>query len=283
MLIRFSLRTTKLRWLLVASLTTLIMSAAQAQNYRDSSGSSVLGLVPLVGCSATGNCSGPVSSTNPMPVSGFTGFQPTPAYTSLSVLTTSSTVALPLGSTIVVYNTGFNTAFVTLGNSGAVATTSNDVIPPNGWMAFAVGPNTFLAAIVASGTTTLTLSGGTGLPTGGTSSGGNLVQASSSTAINISSATTTQLIAGVSGQKIYVTAWDVIAGGTGQIALEFGTGTNCGAGTTTLTGAYPLTAQNGIAKGSGIGPIFIVPSGNSLCALTSAAVQMSGSVSYTQF
>ena len=54
-----------------------------------------------------------------------------------------------------VYNTGFNAAFVTLGNSSAAATTSNDMSPtPNGWMAFAVGPNTFLAAIAGSGTTT---------------------------------------------------------------------------------------------------------------------------------
>jgi hypothetical protein len=32
-----------------------------------------------------------------------------------------------------------------------------------------------------------------------------------------------------------------------------------------------------------LGPVLIVPTGNALCALTSAAVQMSGSVSYTQF
>jgi hypothetical protein len=274
----------KLRRLILAGLATLTVFAAQAQNYRDSSGSSVLGVVPLVGCSASGNCLGPVSATNPMPVSGFGGFQPTPAYTSLSVSTTSSTVALPLGTMVVVYNTGFNTAFVTLGNSSAAATTSNDLIPPNGWMAFAVGPNTFLAAI-ASGPTTLTLSGGTGLPTGGANSGGSLIQASSSTVINISGATTTQLVAGVSGQKIYVTAWDVIAGGSGTIMLEYGTQTTnpCDTNTTPITGPYPLIAQAGIAKGSGLSPVFVVPAGSQLCARTSAAVQMSGSVSYAQF
>jgi hypothetical protein len=238
-----------------------------------------------MGCSAAGNCAGPVSATNPMPVSGLTSFQPTPAYTSLSVSTTSSAVALPLGTMVVVYNTGFNTAFVTLGNSSAAATTSNDIIPPNGWMAFAVGPNTFLAAIAGSGTTTLTLSGGSGLPTGGANSGGSLVQASSSTVINIASATTMQLVAGVSGQKIYVTAWDVIAGGSGTITLEYGTQTTspCDTGTTPLTGPYPLIAQAGLAKGSGLSPVFVVPAGAQLCARTSAAVQMSGSVSYAQF
>jgi hypothetical protein len=275
----------KLRRPLIAGLANLIVFAAQAQNYRDSSGSAVLGAVPLMGCSAAGNCAGPVSATNPMPVSGITGFQPTPAYTSLSVSTTSSAVALPLGTMVVVYNTGFNTAFVTLGNSSAAATTSNDMISPNGWMAFAVGSNTFLAAIAGSGTTTLSLSGGSGLPTGGANSGVSLVQSSSSAVINIASATTMQLVAGVSGQKIYVTAWDVIAGGSGTITLEYGTQTTspCDTGTTPLTGPYPLIAQAGLAKNSGLSPAFVVPVGAQLCARTSAAVQMSGSVSYAQF
>src|SRR5690348_760835 len=137
----------KLRRLVQVGCAALAVSAAQAQNYRDTGGSAVLGVVPLVGCSGTGNCSGPVSATNPLPVSGLSGFQPTPAYTSLSVSTTSSSVALPLGAVVVVYNIGLNTAFVTLGNSSVFATTSNDVIQPNGWMAFVAGPNTFLAAI----------------------------------------------------------------------------------------------------------------------------------------
>lgn len=119
-----------------------------------------------------------------------------------------------------------------------------------------------------------------------TSSGANCfpgIQASSSVPINISGATTTQLIALSSAKAIFVTSWDVMAGGTGNITLEYGTGASCGTGTTTLTGAYPLVAQAGIAKGNGMGPILVVPPGNALCALTSAAVQYSGSVSYVQF
>jgi hypothetical protein len=89
----------------------------------------------------------------------------------------------------------------------------------------------------------------------------------------------------VNGQKIYVTAWDVVAGGSGSITLEYGTqvANPCDTGTTTLTGAYPLVAQAGLSKGSGISPVFVLPAGAQLCAQTSAAVQMSGSVSYTQF
>ena len=105
----------------------------------------------------------------------------------------------------------------------------------------------------------------------------------SSVAINVSTATTTQLVAISGSTKIYVTSFDVIAGGTGNITFEYGTGSNCGTGTTALTGAYNLTAQAGIAKGNGVGAILIVPAGNALCVLTSAAVQMSGSLSYQQF
>lgn len=120
----------------------------------------------------------------------------------------------------------------------------------------------------------------------GARSGANLVgliQADTSAAINVSTATTTQLVALSGSTKIYVTSYNVISGGTGNITFVYGTGSNCGTGTTSLTGAYNFTAQAGIAIGSGLSPVLVVPSGNALCVTTTAAVQMSGSVSYTQF
>src|SRR6266851_71458 len=69
------------------------------------------------------------------------------------------------------------------------------------------------------------------------------IQGWQSKPINISTATTTELVAAVTSQSIFVTTWDVMAGGTGNLTLEYGTGTTCGTGTTTLTGAYPLIAQ----------------------------------------
>jgi hypothetical protein len=212
------------------------------------------------------------------------GFQPTPAYAQLSVTSSASNrVSLPGGTTIVVYNTASNDAYVTLGDSSVVATTLGDVVKAGGWMAFAVGSTSFLAGVTSSGITTLNISGGSGLPTGSAGANTGLIQATASIPINISTATTTQLIAASGSTKIYVTAWDVIAAGPGSITIEYGTGTNCAIGATPLTGAYPLTAQSGEAHGTGLGPILIVPAGNALCALTSQAVQMSGSVAYTQF
>lgn len=106
---------------------------------------------------------------------------------------------------------------------------------------------------------------------------------SASVAITISTATTTRLITGVTGQSIYVTAVDVIAAGTGNIQFIAGTGATCGTGTVNISGNYNLTAQVGLAKGTGVGALWVVPSGSSLCAVTSAAVGMPGSLSYAQF
>ena len=342
------------------------------------------GVGPLFTNSNPGKISGSFNAT-------LSGFQPTPAYAQLLVGPTSSRVALPSGTVVIVYNTGANAAYATLGNSSVTAAAGNDVIPAGGWMAFTVGSNTFIAAIETAGTTALNISGGAGLPTGaggggggggsgsnasvgstgsaapgsatyngmligggtmvgasgsvwgsapaglnvlgvnadvlssalptgaataanqevtaagatatsaqavqgvtggvpmptsGANTGGSLtsiIQAGASVPINISAATTTQLVPAVSSKTIYVTAWDVIAAGTTNFTFEYGTGSNCAGGTTALTGAYSLVAQFGATKGSGLGPVLVVPAGNALCALNSAAVQVSGSVAYTQF
>jgi hypothetical protein len=122
----------------------------------------------------------------------------------------------------------------------------------------------------------------------GAVSSGNLtgiIQADHSAQINFSSTAAQQIVALVSGKAIYVTAWDVMANGTSTFQLEYGTQTTnpCDTGTTALTGPYPLTAQAGLSKAGGLGAVLIVPAGKQLCAVASAAVQMSGSVSYTQF
>lgn len=120
----------------------------------------------------------------------------------------------------------------------------------------------------------------------GANSSGNLtglIQADTSASISVSTATTTQLVALSSGKKIYITAWDIFVAGADNITLEYGTGSTCGTGTTVLTGAYNFLANQGIARGSGLGVLLVVPASNALCIVTSAAVQASGSLAYTQF
>jgi hypothetical protein len=373
-----------------AGVCLLIDVPAWAQTYQDYAGTPVRGVVPVqpgVGPLFTPSNPGKVSGTFSASISSF---QPTPSYAQLSVGATSTSVALPSGTVVIVYNTGANAAYVTLGNSSVTATASDDVIPAGGWMAFTSGPNSNLAAIETAGTTSLNLSGGTGLPTGAGGGGGggggsnasvgstgsaapgsatysgmligggnmvgasgsawgaaptglnvlgvnanvlssalplgaataanqevtaagtsaasaqavqgvtggvpmptysantggsltSIIQAGASVAINISTAGTTQLVPAVNGKAVYVTEWNALSSGTTNFSFEYGTGTNCGNGTQALTGAYAFAAQSGAAPGNGLGPILIVPAGNALCVVNSAAVQVSGSLSYTQF
>jgi hypothetical protein len=106
-------------------------------------------------------------------------------------------------------------------------------------------------------------------------------------AVAISTNTTTQIIAAPSGtspgggtQAIYVMGHEVMAAGTGNIQFVYGTGVNCATGQQAITGAYTLTAQARTEHGGGFGPEWVLPPGNALCAVTSAAVGMNGFVSY---
>jgi hypothetical protein len=109
------------------------------------------------------------------------------------------------------------------------------------------------------------------------------VAASSSAKVDVATGTTTEIVALTAGKNIFVTSFNLFAGGTGTIKFVYGTGSACGTGTTDLTGAYPLKDQGSIAVGSGHGLVLYVPASNALCVTTSASVQISGSVSYAKF
>lgn len=117
-----------------------------------------------------GNASGIAIPVTGSLSASFSGYTPGAYVTPLTVTTAPNTrTALPAGNTVVVYNVGANTAFTTIGNTSVSATTGNDAIFPNCWISYAVGGAVDIAAITSSGTTTLNLSGGAGLPTGGCS------------------------------------------------------------------------------------------------------------------
>jgi hypothetical protein len=112
--------------------------------------------------------------------------------------------------------------------------------------------------------------------------------ANASAPIQITTATTTQLIAAPAGlepngglQAIYVMAINLVGTGAGNIQFVFGTGSNCGTGQGNLTGNYHLIAGTVVPIGDGgFGPVLILPAGNALCAVTSAAIEIDGSVAY---
>lgn len=94
----------------------------------------------------------------------------------------------------------------------------------------------------------------------------------------------TRLVSGVAAKQIYVCGWNILSGGTVNVGLIYGTGGTCGAGTTTITPAFQLTAQvadvDHLPVYTGITP---VPPSNDLCINTSGGVAVQAIVYYTQF
>jgi len=104
----------------------------------------------------------------------------------------------------------------------------------------------------------------------------------SSVVINISSTGTTQLVAPVAGKAVYVCQVTASGGSAATATLEYGTGSNCGTGTTTLTGALALNATQPVSMGWG-GAVVTAPAGNALCLLAGGTVTTAqGVLSYVQ-
>lgn len=98
------------------------------------------------------------------------------------------------------------------------------------------------------------------------------------TDINDSTSGTTLLVSGVASQNIYITHITVMAAGTVNVSLSYGTGSNCATGVTTLVGPMPLIAQTGWGPGTGLGAVYVVPAGKDLCLTTDQSVQVGGAV-----
>jgi hypothetical protein len=104
----------------------------------------------------------------------------------------------------------------------------------------------------------------------------------SSVAVNIASATTTQLVALSGTTKVYVCGFSAsMMGTTPAITFEYGTGTTCGTGTTALTGAFAPTAGSVLNIGQG-GTAFAGIAGNALCALSGGTPSIQGVLTYVQ-
>lgn len=95
-------------------------------------------------------------------------------------------------------------------------------------------------------------------------------------------ATATKIITGVTGKSIYVTSVALIPVATSVVTFTYGTGTNCGTGTGSITGAMTFGAGQTLNLGTGLGAIWVVPSGNDLC-ITIATAAAPGSLSYSLF
>ncbi len=105
----------------------------------------------------------------------------------------------------------------------------------------------------------------------------------SSAVINVAAAATTQIVALASSQIIRVCSF-VISGDTLATTATFvyGTGANCGSGTTSITGAMRLPDEGSIALSGMNGSLFRTIASNALC-LTAATGAVTGFVTYAQY
>jgi hypothetical protein len=106
----------------------------------------------------------------------------------------------------------------------------------------------------------------------------------SSVAVAIVSATTTQLVALSAAKAIYVCGFTAQLGLSETAKLEYGTGTNCGTGTTALTGAFASDAAVIAASFNldGSGAKVTAPAGTALCLVSTGTAAINGVVSYVQ-
>lgn len=113
----------------------------------------------------------------------------------------------------------------------------------------------------------------------------------SSVAINISTATTTQLVAISGTTAIYVCNFSLtisqVITTANTLLFEYGTGSTCGTGTTVLTGLFGAGGVSAAAPivVTGFGStLFKAPAGNALCALTAigATGSFQGVLTYVQ-
>jgi hypothetical protein len=92
--------------------------------------------------------------------------------------------------------------------------------------------------------------------------------AKSSTPVNISSATTTQLVAPSGNLSVYVCGFLATAAGTSPtLQFEYGTGATCGTGTTVLTGVMAASTTVPLEFASGL-TNFKAPQAQGLCVVS---------------
>ncbi len=216
---------------------------------------------------------------------------PTFSGTGTLTVTEAGITGSPSGCTITLAYQGNNSPTAT----SVVSTTS--FTPSTGVQTFAIAPT------VASGDNYVAVYACSTYPTAGTltasfsptSSGTQTVAfastaadpcespnaAKSSVTVAISTATTTQLVALSSGKTVYVCGFTASIGATTTVALEYGTGSSCGTGTTALTGVFaPATGAVLSLGGSGYKTATIAS--NALCAVSTGTGGINGVLSYVQ-
>jgi hypothetical protein len=98
----------------------------------------------------------------------------------------------------------------------------------------------------------------------------------SSAAVTLSASGLTRIVTHSGSNTTTVSHYSIAFASAVNFQLEYGTGTNCAAGTTALTGVYQSIA------GITIDVPFIVPAGQDLCVNLGSSVNGGGTIFYVQ-
>lgn len=104
----------------------------------------------------------------------------------------------------------------------------------------------------------------------------------SSAVVNVTAAATTEIVALTAAQTIRVCSFVTTISLSGTAQFVYGTGTNCGTGTTNLTGAMALATASPVSISSGNGSLFRTASANALC-LSAVTGNVTGFVTYAKY
>jgi hypothetical protein len=206
--------------------------------------------------------------------------------------------ALAAGSAVighVIVDTSSTTAV-----TQATGTNLHAVIDTGSTTAVTQATGTNLHAVIDSGSTTVTQATGTNLhtvidsgTTAVTNAGTFAVQITNSTdpcgegvakqsaLLNMSSATTTSLVAVSGSTTVYLCGFNFVAGGTTNATIVYGTGAAC-TSPVAMTPDYPLIANTGIAYGNGGATIAKTIASQGICAKSSGSVTLAVMVTYVQ-
>jgi len=147
---------------------------------------------------------------------------------------------------------------------------NNNAIPGWGHVATGAAPPTGSSYIGAN----------TSGATGGLVQG--LIQCDSTAIYDASTNGSTELVALTAGRTIYVCGFTIMAAGTVNAKLIYGTGTACATGATNMTPAWQLTTQVGLVDGSPFSRGLKTASANALCINTSAGIATQAIVYYAK-
>lgn len=111
-----------------------------------------------------------------------------------------------------------------------------------------------------------------------------LIDCEDTVAVSVGAGATTQLVALAAGEQIRVCSFSLSMAAAGTVQLITGTGVNCAAGPTALTGAYTLAQGIPLGVGGNLGRAMTGPAGDALCLVTTGAgATAQGVLSYAQY